>query len=85
MNITQMGAMKNHLHNLRVPLSGLCDSIVRRMNEWQKADGDGFAVKWRDSEAYQHLETALIKAREAERALNDAMTRLDYEKDHYGE
>lgn len=83
MNKIQLGSMKNKMYNLKVITSGMCDSMVKHMNEWQKADADGIAGKWADSEAFKNLESALIKARDVERCLIDAMQNIDKEIENY--
>ena len=84
-NKIQLGAFKNNLYNGRVEVSGLCQRLIRLMEEWQKADAGCFMGFYKDSKAYKNLEEAVIHLRSAERELIDTQQHLNEEIEHYGE
>lgn len=85
MNKLQLGRMKNNLYNARVSVSGMCDSLVNRMNEWQKGDEGCFTGFYKDSNAYALLSNAVVHLRTAERELNESINSINKEIEHYGE
>lgn len=85
MNKLQLGVMKNNIYNARVCISGMCDSLVNRINEWQKGDAGCWTGLYKDSKGYAHLESALISLREAERELINSTNSIEQEIEHYGE